>query len=190
MKRRAIFCLLLVAGCASAVEEDDGDMGDDEANTPEVATALATKCSASRSDILASATGDRRDAIERGFTWLDKNVQYSQSRSYQGFRTDCSGFVSMCWDLNRSYTTADFSSGGGDSYKLSTYDQLQPGDALVRRSRGQGHVVLFLGWNDASKKAACVIEQNSTALDMEFGTRTTASLKASGFSPIRADKFR
>ena len=96
----------------------------------------------------------------------------------------------MCWKLGRSYTTADFSTGGGSSSKLGSYDQLLPGDALVRRRNGQGHVVLFLGWNDSAKSSACVIEQNSTALDMEFGTRTTSSLKAGGFSPIRADKLR
>ena len=184
MYRPAIL-LFVLAGCASAdaVTEDDGDTGDESA-------ALSEQCHASRSDILASTTGERRDAIARGFTWLDKNVQYSQSRSYGGYRTDCSGFVSMCWELNRSYTTADFSTGGGDSFKLASYDALVPGDALVRRHGGSGHMVLFLGWNDASRKTACVLEQNSTALDMELGVRSAASLHAGGFSAIRADRFR
>jgi hypothetical protein len=48
---------------------------------------------------------------------------------------------------------------------------------------------LFLGWNDAAHTAACVLEEASTASDMQFRTRTVSSLKASSFKPIRADKF-
>ena len=33
------------------------------------------------------------------------NVPYSQTRYYAGYRTDCSGFVSMCWALPSSYNT-------------------------------------------------------------------------------------
>jgi hypothetical protein len=96
----------------------------------------------------------------------------------------------MAWQLGTSYTTANFVSGGGDSFLLGSYDSLRPGDALVRRSNGAGHIVMFLGWNNAAKTSACVIEQNSTALDMEFGTRTASSLRASGYKAIRADRFR
>jgi hypothetical protein len=96
----------------------------------------------------------------------------------------------MSWELGTSYTTLNFVSGGGESFILDSYDSLVPGDALVRRANGAGHIVMFLGWNNAAKTSACVIEQSSPALDMEFGTRTKASLLESGYKPIRADKFR
>lgn len=75
----------------------------------------------------------------------------------------------MAWQLGTSYTTANFVNGGGESFVLGSYNSLQPGDALVRRSNGAGHMVMFLGWNNCAKTSACVLEQSSTALDMEYG---------------------
>lgn len=178
----ALGTLLTVSGCSvDAAEEEEGDVGESSGD------ALTERCSLSRSEILASVSGGRERAIERGFRWLDRGVSYSQGRSFEGYRTDCSGFVSMCWELGQSYTTASFENGSAPVSELRSYDSLLPGDALVRRSRGSGHIVLFLGWNDNG--SACVLEQNSTRLDMEFGARSRGSLQAGGYDPIRADKF-
>ena len=87
------------------------------------------------------------------------------------------------------YTTADFSTGGGQSGPIGSYSKLLPGDALVHRSNGSGHIVLFLGWNDAAHSAACVLEQASTASDMQFRARSASSLTAGGYKAIRADKL-
>jgi hypothetical protein len=176
-------------GCIGDLGDDDGDVGDDEI-TAETESELTTACAISRAKIQASVTGGRKTAIDRAFTWWDAQVPYSQSRYYKGYRTDCSGFVSMAWQLGTSYTTASFVSGGGQSGLLGSYTSLQPGDALVRRRNGAGHIVLFLGWNNTAKTSACVLEQSSTALDMEFGTRTVSSMKSSGYKAIRADKFQ
>ena len=174
---------LLVSACSSTTDEEPGDVGD-------VSEALSTPCRLSRGEILSSAGSTRKSVLERGFTWLDADVPYSQSRFRDDYRTDCSGFVSMAWDLGTSYTTADFSAGNGESHRLGAFGDLAPGDALVRRSSGSGHIVLFLGWNDASKSAACVLEQASTAADMQFRSRTSASLKSGGYKAIRADKLK
>src|SRR5262245_56574165 len=118
MKRPAIMTTIgsslavvtLVAGCGAG-SKDDSVLEEDSATTT-TEEALSTPCSRSRTQILAATSGGRRRAIERGFVWLDANVPYSQSKSRGGYRTDCSGFVSMCWELGQSYTTADFSTGG------------------------------------------------------------------------------
>jgi hypothetical protein len=189
--RGLLACVPLVAvlgplGCAF----EEGDVGTDE-NIGETEDALVTpSCKLSRASILASVSGGRRRVLDRAFTWYDAHVSYSQSRSYQGYRTDCSGYVSMCWETGTSYTTANFISGGGKSSLLGSYGDLEPGDALVHRSNGAGHVVLFLGWDDAAHARACVLEENSTADDMQWGTRAVSSLKANGYRAIRADKFR
>jgi len=187
-------CLPLVAvlgplGCASETEAG-GDVGTDDNIGQTEAPLVTPSCKLSRAMILASVSGGRLRAIDRAFTWYDAHVSYSQSRSYQGYRTDCSGFVSMCWETGTSFTTADFIGGGGDSFLLGSYSDLVPGDALVRRSNGEGHVVLFLGWDDTAHTKACVVEENGTADDMQWGTRPVTSLKNSGFRAIRADKFR
>jgi hypothetical protein len=176
-------------GCIADIGDDDGDVGDEEP-TAEVQEELTTACAISRAKIQSSVSGERKTVVDRAFTWWDAQVPYSQSKYYRGYRTDCSGFISMAWQLGTSYTTANFVSGGGESFLLGSYNSLQPGDALVRRSNGAGHIVMFLGWNNSAKTSACVIEQTSTALDMEFGTRTVSSLRNYGYKPIRADKFQ
>jgi|GEM_PF-1936674 len=187
---RAAFVLPLLTAFALSACASEVDPADENGDTGETSAAISTSaCKLSRSAILASATGGRRTAIERGFGWLDARVSYSQSAYKAGYRTDCSGFVSMCWQLGTSYTTADFSAGGGKSGPIGAYSKLLPGDALVRRSGGSGHIVLFLGWNDASHSAACVLEQASTASDMQFRARTASSLTAGGYKAIRADKL-
>lgn len=180
----ASLLFLAVPACTAAIEEPLGDSGETSSDLTSTSS-----CRLSRAQILANAVGARRTAIQRGFTWLDARVPYSQKASHGGYRTDCSGFVSMCWQLGTSFTTADFSSGGGGTRAIGAYSNLIPGDALVRRVGGEGHVVLFLGWNDANQSAACVLEQESTALDMQFHARSVSSLHASAFKAIRANKL-
>lgn len=177
-----------MTACTSEV----GDLGSD---TGDVSSALnSSRCTLSKASILAKAKGARRVAIERGFTWYDAKVPYSQSKWRNDengkYRTDCSGFVSMCWQLGTSYTTAEFNSGGAGTSRIGAYSNLLPGDGLVRRSGGSGHIVLFLGWNDAAGQSACVLEQASTAQDMQFRVRTKASLTSGGYKAIRADRLK
>lgn len=188
--RRAVTilsCLALFSpgvGCAATSGRDDGDGSID--GTAEETLSKSAECQLTRDEILSSTTPARRRVIGRGFDWLDAKVPYSQSRTYDEYRTDCSGFVSMCWELGQSYTTASFRSGGGDAHPLGSYESLLPGDALV----GSGHMVLFVGWADPSRSIACVLEQSSTANDMQFRARATSSFRSEGYRAIRADKLR
>ena len=185
----SVLASLVVAGCGSSDTDADVDPKEsDVGETSETAEALTSSCKLSRGQILGSVAGGRHEAIGRGFEWLDDHVAYSQSRSHEGYRTDCSGFISMCWKTGTSYTTAGYISGAASS-ALGSYSNLQPADALVYRSGSHGHIVLFLGWNDDAHSSACVLEQASTASDMQFRARSAASLRASGFRAIRADKL-
>ena len=181
----ALPLLLSLSACTADIEEgDEGDVGDSS-------EALTNgSCKISRTAILNSVGGVRKQAIQRAFTWWDAKVPYSQSKYRSGYRTDCSGFVSMAWELGTSYTTANFINNSGQNHRLASYRELVPGDALVRRSGGSGHIVMFLGWNDAARSSACVIEQASTASDMQFRSRTASSLTSGGYKAIRANKFR
>ncbi len=167
--------LLTSAACSSAQEEETGGAS---------AAVTSGACSASRDEILSGTSALRAQAIERGFGWLDANVPYSQSKSHAGYRTDCSGFVSMCWELGTSTTTSALVSTSTHASKLSGWDQLLPADALLR----QGHVMLFVGW-EPGKSSVCVLEQASTASDMQYRVKSVASLKSQGFEPIRAKKL-
>ena len=167
--------LLVTYACGAPSAEEMGSKS----------AAVSAGCTASREEILASTSAARQNAIQRGFRWLDNNVPYSQSASYEGYRTDCSGFVSMCWELGTSTDTAALYATGTYDSDVGSWDELLPADALVHRSGGSGHVVLFLGW-EPDKSGVCVLEQASTASDMQFRVRSLASLQSGGFKPIRA----
>lgn len=87
----------------------------------------------------------RGTILAHGQSWVDKHVPYNQGGTYDGYRTDCSGFVSMCWELARPGLTT--SSLGSVSHGISK-DELQGGDALLNEG---SHVVLFAGWADGAR---------------------------------------
>lgn len=93
----------------------------------------------------------RRNVIERALTWTSRGVPYSQSGWYRGYRMDCSGFVSMAWGLDQSYTTWSLPEV---SRPIPKY-QLQAGDILL----GPGHVVIFGAWANAQKTRYWCYEQ-------------------------------
>ncbi len=87
----------------------------------------------------------RSTMIARGQDWVDKHVPYSQSGTHDGYRTDCSGFVSMCWELPKPGHTTSTLPGVSTSISKA---ELQNGDALLCPGT---HVVLFAGWSDSSR---------------------------------------
>jgi hypothetical protein len=95
----------------------------------------------------------RPEVIKRANHWIKKRVRYSQSSTYQGYRRDCSGFVSMAWKLRSSYTS---SSIRGVARRISA-SRLKPGDA-VRRS---GHVEIFGGWKSKRKRTYWALEEST-----------------------------
>lgn len=182
--------LLVVVGCSVVQEDEAGSSADriSEDGKKNEGSVAYGPCAASRSAILASVSSARAAAISRGFEWLDADVPFDMRATHDAYRTDCSGFVSMCWELpSPGRSTRDFGRDGTGSHKLDSYDALVPADALVRAGQ---HSVIFLGWNDTSKTGACVLEQSSTKNDMQFRVRLTATLRRDGFLPVRADTFR
>ena len=153
------------------------------------AEALTSSDGCDRYDALERVTGDRRLVLDRAFGWLDARVPYNQSKMQDGYRTDCSGFVSMCWQLSTSFTTAGFSAPSKEFTSLASYADLQPGDALVRRVDGSGHIVIFVRWRDLARSSACVIHEAGVAEGMRFHSWTASNLQASGYRAIRPSRL-
>ncbi|MDI9637847.1 RICIN domain-containing protein [Geitlerinema splendidum] len=96
--------------------------------------------------------------LERAKVWVDQQISYSQVKFYQGYRQDCSGFVSMAWQLPVSAVTSTLPQY---AITLNNKNQLQPGDAINNRGIGNGgHVVLFVRWVDQAKGTFIAYEQN------------------------------
>lgn len=96
----------------------------------------------------------RTDVLKRGKSWVDKKVPYSQKRYYEGYRQDCSGFVSMAWKLNTSYTTRSIHTKA----KRVGVKSLRAGDAVLN----PGHVVLFVKWKNKKQGTFYAYEEPSS----------------------------
>lgn len=151
-----------------------------------------------------------RDVVlARGNVWVLKNTPYSQSRyanvdgsviatsvanaSSKGYRTDCSGFVSMCWNLRRTDgTPLNLDTAGLDSSTYSvaiTKAQLLPGDLMLRAKdktpNGSGHAVLFVRWDDPAQTKYWSYEEQGTKTGTVTNLRTYATDVTGYFRPYR-----
>lgn len=65
---------------------------------------------------------------------------------------DCSGFVSRCWDLPRSFSTRELAAL---CEELPSWEALRPGDAL---NVFNAHVLLFSGWTGGDRQQLAAYE--------------------------------
>lgn len=95
----------------------------------------------------------RGNVISRAAVWVANKVPYNQDGTYQGYREDCSGYVSMAWELSKpGLTTRTL---GTVSHSISKGD-LQSGDILLNAAE---HVVIFGGWADSSHSQYVAYEE-------------------------------
>ncbi len=128
-----------------------------------------------------SALAISRDTVlARAQTWVDAQIPYSQTRYHGGYRTDCSGYVSMCWATGMSWTTATFHDV---AHRISA-SELKPGDAMLKAGT---HIRLFYGWLDPGHTLYVAYEQT--------GPHTVATVHVFsqdlgyGYVPYRYDRI-
>ncbi|MDL5201765.1 peptidoglycan-binding protein [Streptomyces sp. ALI-76-A] len=102
----------------------------------------------------------RADIIKRAKVWVAAKVPYSMSAYWSdGYRQDCSGFVSMAWNLPSNEWTGSLGQYG----VRITKDDLQPGDILLFHNLSDpqkgSHVVIFGGWTDYTRTYYTAYEQ-------------------------------
>lgn len=108
----------------------------------------------------AARTTTRAAIVARAKNWAAAKVPYSMDTFWSdGYRQDCSGFVSMAWDLGGNEWTGSLS-----SYATRiTKSQLQPGDILLFHNPANpekgSHVTIFGGWANASRTQYTAYEQ-------------------------------
>jgi hypothetical protein len=139
----------------------------------------------------------RTEVLSRAQHWVDEHVMYSEQQSDAApdgdghdYRPDCSGFVSMAWHLPKLSSGWDYntSSLGSSSLKtvLGSYDDLQPGDALL--GVGYGHVVLFDKWANSSHTQMWIYQESDYGIPAEHVSQGTSWYHANGFEPIRYNR--
>ncbi|MFI5593373.1 hypothetical protein ACIA5G_50570 [Amycolatopsis sp. NPDC051758] len=118
----------------------------------------------------------RAETLARAQNWVDRSITYTQTGTWatdpdgaHTYRRDCSGLVSMAWHLGSSLVTNQFldKARAGDGMHVIPFDDLRPGDAMVRDSDGSGsdgHMELFSHWVNSGNhsQGAYVYSFNST----------------------------
>ncbi|MEV6328377.1 peptidoglycan-binding protein [Streptomyces sp. NPDC051909] len=102
----------------------------------------------------------RSEIINRAKKWVASAVPYSMEKYWNdGYRQDCSGYISMAWNLPSNEWT-----GSLDRFadRIARAD-LQPGDILLfhnpaNPTRGS-HVTIFGGWTDYTHTSYTAYEQ-------------------------------
>ncbi|MFD7627868.1 peptidoglycan-binding protein [Streptomyces sp. NPDC059851] len=103
---------------------------------------------------------DRTSIINRAQLWLEAKVPYSMYSYWRdGYRQDCSGYVSMAWNLGTNEWT-----GSLDKFATRiTKEELLPGDMLLFHNPADpnngSHVTLFGGWVDETRTHYIAYEQ-------------------------------
>ena len=153
---------------------------------------------------LGAAAISRSWVLERAQVWVLAKVPYSQKRAatvegsliptstpghlYAGYRTDCSGYVSMAFNLRTK---------SGAPYSLSTATlrprltpiakaDLRPGDVILRpndlvidgKRVAYGHAVVFGGWTDSTQASYVGYHESSS---QKGAVRSTIQYGVSGF---------
>ncbi len=124
----------------------------------------------------AFAAMSRSLVMARAQHWVDLDIPYSQTTyrdldgrvvSYgAGYRTDCSGFVSMAWNTFKpGYSTRTLN----QTATQITKEALQPGDALVAYNY---HAVIFGGWVPDTNRTRFYEYQMGSVVDTTTGDGT------------------
>jgi hypothetical protein len=86
---------------------------------------------------------------------MDKRRLLDDAVSKHAVGIDCSGFVSRCWKLPRSYSTRELP---GLCEPVNDLAQLKPGDIFNTHN---AHVVLFAGWTNPERTELLFYEAGS-----------------------------
>ncbi|MGA5202296.1 peptidoglycan-binding protein [Streptomyces variegatus] len=102
----------------------------------------------------------RGEIINRAKTWVAAKVPYSMSAYWSdGYRQDCSGYVSMAWQLPGNEWTGSLAQYA----ERITKEELQAGDILLFHNASDpekgSHVTIFGGWTDDAHTHYTAYEQ-------------------------------
>ncbi|WP_326587682.1 hypothetical protein [Streptomyces sp. NBC_01294] len=124
---------------------------------PTVRTATVSSESQYPEALRAAPRISRAEVLARAKTWLTANngrpVPYSQNTYWKdGYRQDCSGYVSMVLGLAKPGPNTVALKNNGFTRRIAM-SELAPGDLVIKAdssSADNRHVVIFDGWADSA----------------------------------------
>lgn len=146
------------------------------------------KVSAAKAADAGTKAISRDTVIKRAKTWLTAvdghQVPYSQSKTFQGYRTDCSGYVSMALQYGKPGTNTVGLASSDFTTKIKT-SQLTKGDLIIdaNGSNTTRHVVIFESWANSAHSKYNAYEQRGS-----YGT--DHSVRSYGLGSDEYDAYR
>jgi uncharacterized protein YfaT (DUF1175 family) len=151
---------------------------------------LSVSSPSSPSSLSSVRRSTRQQTLRRARVWLTANkgrqVPYSQSKRWKdGYRQDCSGYVSMALGLSRPgpYTVA--LAGTRSITRPIKMSQLKPGDLVIDAIGNSNfrHVVIFEKWNNPRHTTYTAYEQRghhgTDHRSLAYGLKKGSQYKAS-----------
>ncbi len=175
-------CVFGIYACGSPpTDEEIGDTGADS-------EALSISGCNADAVLAAAPNAERRAIIARAVKWVHDGVLYSQTATHEGYRRDCSGFVSMAWQA----AAPGASTAGLAPYDTSTshaisWSELQTGDAVNLRAGSHHHVMLWGMWLDKAHTSACILQENHTGTPANIRAYPASYVKT--YHPIRGARI-
>eukprot|EP01113_Clastostelium_recurvatum_P002466 TRINITY_DN1102_c0_g1_i2.p1 TRINITY_DN1102_c0_g1~~TRINITY_DN1102_c0_g1_i2.p1 ORF type:complete len:156 (-),score=26.81 TRINITY_DN1102_c0_g1_i2:99-566(-) len=97
----------------------------------------------------------RSEVMKRAKVWVKDAVPWDIHKTYQGYRTDCSGYVAMAWELPKPGPAP---SGLIPYVHSISKNQLKDGDILLDTSI---HVAIFGGWQNSDQSQYMCYEEGN-----------------------------
>jgi hypothetical protein len=111
-----------------------------------------------------NATTARAQIIARALVWVKLGIPYDQGKKRDGYRTDCSGFISYVWelkDVNGQPVSPDTVALGNNYASDISLEDIQGGDIINNKRAGNsGHTVLFVSWVNDEHTSFIAFEEN------------------------------
>ncbi|MTE18897.1 hypothetical protein F0L17_07070 [Streptomyces sp. TRM43335] len=160
---------------------------------PATATAAPVASPVSSSQVATASTMTPQEMLNRAATWLTAYnggpVPYSQTATWGGYRTDCSGYVSMALGL---WKPGPNTVGLATDRSLTTpirVSDLRAGDLLIdaEGTNTTRHVVIFEKWANSSRTAYWAYEQRGTygTTHRTLGYGLTAGSEYKPYRPVK-----
>ncbi|MGF1425730.1 hypothetical protein [Kitasatospora sp. LaBMicrA B282] len=134
--------------------------------------------------------------VARARDWVSHGVTYNEGQSFADgevggpYRTDCGGLVDMAWQLTSSPVVTTPSPGLDSatySTRLSSWSQLQPGDALAVSA---AHASLFAGWTNQSTGDFTYIAEDNPGVPTGEHSANIHDLSIDGYSTSSYELLR
>jgi hypothetical protein len=153
---------------------------------------FAVQAAAQDRAVTPLATITRAKVLANAKTWhphTAQRVPYSQSKTHNGYRTDCSGYASMALALGKPGLNTVGLAGSATSKRIAM-SQLKPGDLIIDATGTSNtrHVVIFEKWANTAHSSYWEYEQRGS-YGTDHRTRTYGLPSGSQYHAYRPKKI-